>query len=555
MAPVRQALHDDKDVCTYLIKSAIESKPLSIAESKIARLGSGLVADEAIDQGRQIFKSKPFITCVDPRFDSICHYCLKGSEKLPLAEEPTAKPLPKACSGCRKARFCSKDCQTQAWKLFHRDECKILCDSPTLTMSHLALYRILFWQKSNHISDKVAKALSLVEDHFDEYTNTERGDHVYELVSSIRNTANPKVALSVVLRLLPAIQTNAIKMRQAEKSGSFGIALDLLSCAINHSCDPNAFLYVEDGYIIARSLRDIAAGEEVTISYVDPMHPLKPRRDLLDMEYFFLCFCKRCEADKRELKAMVGHTIHSLKGLYEAQDTMVKLINNTVVATNKPGIHKESENIEKMQVDILTVAGQAMKDGNWPEHLDPMPLVRNTLAWLYLNKQDAFAATRNALRGTLMRRHRNGPDWVNNLCTLTQCLAAIAANSPDAPFFSNDTFLTLKETQTAVRGYGMRLCKDAGNIFGGKSRYTEFLCDWFSWIAKAAEDPKPGTKEFDALFWEAQKKLLAWADVDLAYCVDPGEESASWMADMCARKMERMKIAAREENPDLSDSD
>lgn len=81
-------------------------------------------------------------------------------------------------------------------------------------------------------------------------------------------------------------------MRQAEKSGSFGIALDFLCCAINHSCDPNAFLYVEDGKIIARSLRDIPAGEEVTISYVDPMLPYKSRRDFLSLEYFFHCFCK-----------------------------------------------------------------------------------------------------------------------------------------------------------------------------------------------------------------------------------------------------------------------
>lgn len=81
-------------------------------------------------------------------------------------------------------------------------------------------------------------------------------------------------------------------MRQAEKSGSFGIALDLLSCAINHSCDPNAFLYVEDGHIIARSLRHIPAGEEITISYVDTMLPLESRRNLLSLEYFFHCFCK-----------------------------------------------------------------------------------------------------------------------------------------------------------------------------------------------------------------------------------------------------------------------
>lgn len=221
---------------------------------------------------------------------------------------------------------------------------------------------------------------------------------------------------------------------------------------------------------------------------------------------------------------MIGSTIHTIKGLHDVQAIMIQLINNTVVATNNPGKHKEFENIAKMEMDIINVAGRALKKGNWPEHLDPMPMVRNTLAWLYLNKQDHFAATRNSLRGTLMCRYRHGPEWVNNLCTLTQCLAAIAAGSPDAPYFSSGSFLTLKEAQCAVRGYGMRLCKDAGTIFGGRSKYTEFLCDWFSWIVKTAEDPKPGTVEFEGLFFEAQKKLLAWADIDLAYCVDPGSQ-------------------------------
>lgn len=108
MAPARIALHHDKDIREYLIDGGIESAPLTIAESEIASLGAGFLADEAIPAGRQIFKSKPFIACVDPRADNICHHCLKGAEKAPLTEEPTTRPLTKSCSACRRARFCSK---------------------------------------------------------------------------------------------------------------------------------------------------------------------------------------------------------------------------------------------------------------------------------------------------------------------------------------------------------------------------------------------------------------------------------------------------------------
>jgi len=244
---------------------------------------------------------------------------------------------------------------------------------------------------------------------------------------------------------------------------------------------------------------------------------------------------------------MLGSTVTALKDLQLIQGMLVQLVNNAVVAANNPGKHKQFENLETVERNIPTLTRRVIKHGAaWPDHLDPMPLVRNTLAGLYLNKGCHLAAARSSLRGTLMCRYRNTPEWVNNLCTLTQCLAAIAAGSPDDPIFTSGSFLTLKETQRAVRGYGMRMCKDAGAVFGGGSKYTHFLCDWFSWVVKTAEPPRPGTAEFEAVFWEAQKKLLAWADVDLAYCVDPGS-SLPEVEDL-SKKIGKLRIIGSIEN-------
>ncbi|KAB5523841.1 hypothetical protein GE09DRAFT_1293300 [Coniochaeta sp. 2T2.1] len=529
MAPVRKALHENEGVRKYLVESTPEKKELSVNESKIVSLSSGLMAKEDIDKGCQIFKSMSFITCIDFSVTTICYHCLKGGGRLPLGDGvvPSTEP---------------KECHTKGWKRFHKDECGILREFPNLTLPHLILYRILFWKKRNKITDKVAKVLSLLDDHFGEYSDAESGDAFFELASSIRATANPDVALNVVFRLLAAIQTNAIKLRHAEKSGSVGIALDLLSCAINHSCEPNAFLYLEDGRVIARSLRPIKSDEEVTISYCEPMLPLATRRDYLEAEYFFRCFCKRCETDKREEKALVPNAVKSLKDLRNIQIAMVRLMNNTVSATNTPGKHPGFENITKMEADILGLSRRVLKDGAWPEHLDPMPLVRNRLAQIYLNKDEHLSALRNSLRGTLMSRYHNGPEWVNNLCLLAQCLVAIATLSPDSSFFNGGGFITMKETKCAIGGYGLRLCKDASTVFGGKSKYTEFLCEWYSWIARSSDDPKPGTKEFEGLFWEAQKSLLEWADVDTGYGIDLGEMDASNIDEMCAKAFNKLSI-------------
>ena len=44
---------------------------------------------------------------------------------------------------------------------------------------------------------------------------------------------------------------------------------------INHSCEPNAYMRAAPGNkVLFFALRDIAAGEEITINYRDPEHPL-----------------------------------------------------------------------------------------------------------------------------------------------------------------------------------------------------------------------------------------------------------------------------------------
>lgn len=61
---------------------------------------------------------------------------------------------------------------------------------------------------------------------------------------------------------------------------------------INHSCEPNSFAFLEKGEIRVRSLRKIAAGEEITICYIDPTVDVKSRREILMDEHFFECGCK-----------------------------------------------------------------------------------------------------------------------------------------------------------------------------------------------------------------------------------------------------------------------
>jgi SET domain-containing protein len=67
---------------------------------------------------------------------------------------------------------------------------------------------------------------------------------------------------------------------------------------INHSCAPNArqehVISTAEERIVAS--RDIAADEEVNISYIDICQPISRRREQLLESYGFHCVCKSCSA-------------------------------------------------------------------------------------------------------------------------------------------------------------------------------------------------------------------------------------------------------------------
>lgn len=56
--------------------------------------------------------------------------------------------------------------------------------------------------------------------------------------------------------------------------------------------------------ILIQALREIRAGDECSISYIDTNQPLANRRKKLLEEYFFTCACVRCieEGNGRDKK-------------------------------------------------------------------------------------------------------------------------------------------------------------------------------------------------------------------------------------------------------------
>lgn len=79
-----------------------------------------------------------------------------------------------------------------------------------------------------------------------------------------------------------------------------GTGLYIVGSTFNHSCDPNVVLLKPQGDFSDRTavlaLRDIAAGEELCISYIDEDASLEDRNEML-RDYGFTCSCTKCQAE------------------------------------------------------------------------------------------------------------------------------------------------------------------------------------------------------------------------------------------------------------------
>ncbi|KAF7456124.1 SET domain-containing protein [Cryptosporidium felis] len=74
-----------------------------------------------------------------------------------------------------------------------------------------------------------------------------------------------------------------------------GACICVIQSCFNHSCDPNCYVHSQyDNTVIITTNRDIAEGEELTISYIDNKLPLNIRRELIQ-NYNFICDCAACK--------------------------------------------------------------------------------------------------------------------------------------------------------------------------------------------------------------------------------------------------------------------
>ena len=78
-----------------------------------------------------------------------------------------------------------------------------------------------------------------------------------------------------------------------------GVGLYPSMSLLNHSCDPNCSIVFNGPHLLLRAVRDVEAGEELTICYLDMLMTSEERRKQLRDQYCFDCDCFRCQTQDK----------------------------------------------------------------------------------------------------------------------------------------------------------------------------------------------------------------------------------------------------------------
>uniref|UniRef100_A0A8D1DXD6 [histone H3]-lysine(4) N-trimethyltransferase n=1 Tax=Sus scrofa TaxID=9823 RepID=A0A8D1DXD6_PIG len=85
-----------------------------------------------------------------------------------------------------------------------------------------------------------------------------------------------------------------------------GVGLYPSMSLLNHSCDPNCSIVFNGPHLLLRAVRDIEAGEELTICYLDMLMTSEERRKQLRDQYCFECDCFRCQTQDKDADMLTG---------------------------------------------------------------------------------------------------------------------------------------------------------------------------------------------------------------------------------------------------------
>ncbi|KAI0004783.1 hypothetical protein F4779DRAFT_621309 [Xylariaceae sp. FL0662B] len=395
----------------------VESK-----QSQIDGAGCGLFARQDFSPGDLVLSlSRPLLAELEIyHMLDTCGWCLQRAAVDPTERtQSAAMGLPsafieiKSCTGCRRVGYCSKTCQSRAWKREHKYECKVLApqERPHLPLPIRATIKLLGRLKAASTDSEKQQILDILNfrpaggggDLLDVHRqDKQKYVDFHMLANAAWNYAGKPVldgsdSQAVAKGLLINVMNNSFGLSSALDDIHLGSGFDPLICSANHSCEPNVVIISNQPSIALRALRPIKKGEEIFLRYTDVTNPFEMRRADLKQRYFFDCKCSKClrgpdtpeeafakrpedlPAEYRSLAdSLIEHDKRPLPGPDSSDVHLARL------AALKSSVFAVSENERATEAEVKKALKWCIDSGMWRWTQAPVPQLCRQLFRLYL---------------------------------------------------------------------------------------------------------------------------------------------------------------------------
>lgn len=424
----------------------------NVVSKSLPGRGNGLVAKHKIKSRKLVlFVPEPLLLAVETaKLQTSCYACLRLTVEGGGPPEPTLDL--KTCTGCRTVRFCDKNCQKRAWTRYHKFECPIYGKQQPRVLPAMvrAMIRLLKQREAGLIADEDWQALEKLDSHYDlmQEAGGERWQDAFLMSKATRSYSGLQaMPLEQILRLYCTLTINSFTLTNLFFE-PVGIALHPLPATINHSCDPNTIIRfdVHDmssslasaqpntilrTTLTVQSLRNIKAGEEITISYIDSTFPHDQRQQELKERYFFTCTCSLCQ---RGLLSPTYPPGSDPAHINEVTTQATRALKTLPCPSPLPPILKPA----------LTSTLKILATISHPLHIYPYPQIRLQLILLLLDASTFYDAMLHSAILVFccdeeMYTFPHHPSRVINMYRLLLCAQHVFATKPlDSTWTAND---------------------------------------------------------------------------------------------------------------------
>ncbi|KAI2626785.1 hypothetical protein GGR54DRAFT_486177 [Hypoxylon sp. NC1633] len=294
---------------------------LEVKESSITGAGQGLFACQDFTPGDVVVSlERPLVSDLEiDRMKDTCGWCFQRGATDPMERMQAASMgLPngiieiKECKGCCRVGYCSKLCQSKAWKREHKYECKVLARKgcPDLPWAVRAVVKLLGRLEASS-GDEREELLDILKfqptggdgtqlnvirtrnkQKFDDFNFLGYGAWHY----AGRPVFDDLDGQTVAKGFLANVMSNGFDISSPLDSGVYGSGFDNTICAANHSCDPNVVRVSNQPKTLLRAVKPIKKGDEIFMTYTETSNPYCVRQAALEEMYFFTCQCSKCTA-------------------------------------------------------------------------------------------------------------------------------------------------------------------------------------------------------------------------------------------------------------------